>query len=532
MLLLDDDKEGHATEQLLEECSYQVFRFKSLLEAGDFLGGDFDIVLADIGLLRSQACGSELSLAALKKAPLLLKGPRPTPDDVLFGLKMGSVDFLETPVSPLKLKNIWQHTVRRMMSEMELMDIYDDVKVPASKTSVSTEHKGSSKEMGVGKATCGVHLLGDDKEKSVATQVLISTESAVSSGNKGDKLSEVGEEKSCKTKRSSRQLASANVSSRPPLAIKPHTVQSKSTISGTGGKASPSAVVPAKGPWASLGPLAPGMVWGMPLNPIGQTPGITPPLIPPPGFVPPPPFGWMMGPLCQPPAMPMAPGMQMPTGMPGFPPLPAMFGTLPAVQVQPPASCPPAMASSPPSPASSPPRSERPSSPSGSNSSAQSDVGKFSKANVSDMLAADALVLPGSPGKAVVMGGQPSSLPDDCLVDFDDGLEKTLEMQTFEELAFASEFKSPPPSTTTAMKRAESTPAALFSDTTATNIDFDYAELSRCDSLSALVDFDVFLSDDEFVCGNDCPLGLSLKKSDSFADMISANLLCTGPPAS
>lgn len=36
------------------------------------------------------------------------------------GVQLGAVDFLAKPLSPLKLQNIWQHTVRKMMSNMNI----------------------------------------------------------------------------------------------------------------------------------------------------------------------------------------------------------------------------------------------------------------------------------------------------------------------------------------------------------------------------------------------------------------------------
>ena len=42
----------------------------------------------------------------------------PTPKDILLGINSGAAEFLETPLSSLKLRNLWQHTVRKMMSNM------------------------------------------------------------------------------------------------------------------------------------------------------------------------------------------------------------------------------------------------------------------------------------------------------------------------------------------------------------------------------------------------------------------------------
>jgi hypothetical protein len=33
----------------------------------------------------------------------------------MLGIKLGAAEFLEKPLCLLKLKNIWQHVVRRMM---------------------------------------------------------------------------------------------------------------------------------------------------------------------------------------------------------------------------------------------------------------------------------------------------------------------------------------------------------------------------------------------------------------------------------
>lgn len=46
--------------------------------------------------------------------PLILMSESEAPGDVLQGIKLGAVDFLKRPLSPLKLRNIWQHAVRRV----------------------------------------------------------------------------------------------------------------------------------------------------------------------------------------------------------------------------------------------------------------------------------------------------------------------------------------------------------------------------------------------------------------------------------
>ena len=48
--------------------------------------------------------------------PLVLMSSTSGPDEVMKGIELGAVDFLETPVSQLKLRNIWQHVVRKVQS--------------------------------------------------------------------------------------------------------------------------------------------------------------------------------------------------------------------------------------------------------------------------------------------------------------------------------------------------------------------------------------------------------------------------------
>ena len=62
------------------------------------------------------ATASQQLLASAKFGglPLVLMGASSGPDEVMKGIELGAVDFLEMPISPLKLRNIWQHVVRKV----------------------------------------------------------------------------------------------------------------------------------------------------------------------------------------------------------------------------------------------------------------------------------------------------------------------------------------------------------------------------------------------------------------------------------
>jgi CheY-like chemotaxis protein len=82
--------------------------------------GGFDVLLADAAAAGAAADAPASAprsglLTSCKDLPIVLMGADATPDDVMRGVALGAADFLAKPASQLKLRNIWQHTVRRMM---------------------------------------------------------------------------------------------------------------------------------------------------------------------------------------------------------------------------------------------------------------------------------------------------------------------------------------------------------------------------------------------------------------------------------
>ncbi len=145
ILLLEPDAAARqATAALLSDLAYRlVTPAASPAEAAALLrpaGGDsdwscmgaaaaaapFDIVLADAvaavgdgGEADGEASGGAAStalraaLSAAGAPPLVLMGAGCSAAQVMAGLRLGAQDVLERPLSPLKLTNLWQHTVRR-----------------------------------------------------------------------------------------------------------------------------------------------------------------------------------------------------------------------------------------------------------------------------------------------------------------------------------------------------------------------------------------------------------------------------------
>lgn len=58
-----------------------------------------------------------LLLQAARDLPLvLISSPGTTTECVWRGIEVGAADVLEKPLSLLKLQNIWQHVVRKVMT--------------------------------------------------------------------------------------------------------------------------------------------------------------------------------------------------------------------------------------------------------------------------------------------------------------------------------------------------------------------------------------------------------------------------------
>lgn len=120
VLLLEPDVQARTeAESQLRECEYDVTSCSSTAEASTRISNptsSFDVLLFDVQSMQSKTPDSSVLSAAAKLLPLVLMSASSDSALVYLGVKLGAVDVLEKPLSPLKLKNIWQHTVRRLMS--------------------------------------------------------------------------------------------------------------------------------------------------------------------------------------------------------------------------------------------------------------------------------------------------------------------------------------------------------------------------------------------------------------------------------
>lgn len=78
--------------------------------------GDLDVLdtVQAKALAKESSDGGSLREAAAHLPLVLMSEKGSSTDDVWRGIELGAADVLEKPLSSLKLRNIWQHVVRRV----------------------------------------------------------------------------------------------------------------------------------------------------------------------------------------------------------------------------------------------------------------------------------------------------------------------------------------------------------------------------------------------------------------------------------
>lgn len=127
VLLVDGDHTRPAIEAQLRqpELQYVVTSCGNSTEALGFsraAARSFDVVLAESKLVASDEVTGRAFVDAFEDVPVVLMSEGGATDEVMRAVTLGAVDFLDKPLSVLKLKNIWQHSVRRMMQRASLFD--------------------------------------------------------------------------------------------------------------------------------------------------------------------------------------------------------------------------------------------------------------------------------------------------------------------------------------------------------------------------------------------------------------------------
>lgn len=122
VLLLDLTSDGEAARALgSHDFAYRVTTVTSLAAAQAQLSGvaaAYDCVVAEHAIVSSAPAVEATAFfraAAAPNTPVVLMGEQPSQATVLQGVRWGAVDFLHRPLSLAKLRNLWQHKIRKMM---------------------------------------------------------------------------------------------------------------------------------------------------------------------------------------------------------------------------------------------------------------------------------------------------------------------------------------------------------------------------------------------------------------------------------
>lgn len=317
ILVLDSEHTSQeAVASQLKAHSYQATCCCTCGEALEQLGtSKFDVILAEAKLLAREESNATKLREKASSLPLVLMTEDSTPVEVLQGIKLGACDFLEKPLSSLKLKNIWQHVVRKMMEDLACSEDCADVA-----GDICQEHSAAKKSV-VSAPSCpktpspaasGADIVSIATSGSKANDMgeSLCSEARKENCSDPDALTESSDVKSCTDKcsrlkkkagGSSRDVPASSggcsVSHRPPLAIKlPHAPH-------------PGYHHPAPGFSAPCMFMAPGG-WGQPSNPCVMGTPMMPGTVMPGGL------------------MPQYAG-QMPLQPPGYGPMGCMPGFMP-----------------------------------------------------------------------------------------------------------------------------------------------------------------------------------------------------------
>lgn len=141
VLLVDEEPSMSRIEAQLQhpDLGYAVTSCCSATEALGLVCSStagFDVVLAESKLVAPGESAGRGFIEAFGETPVVLMSGSCSTEEVLTAVRLGAADVLDKPLSLLKLKNIWQHSVRKMMhanSTSCLSDASADGSAPRSR---------------------------------------------------------------------------------------------------------------------------------------------------------------------------------------------------------------------------------------------------------------------------------------------------------------------------------------------------------------------------------------------------------------
>lgn len=300
LLVAADDKGRDSVAVQLKDCDYSVTACSSVGNACECLAcNSYDIVLAEAGDLRVRKGDAQQLVNGKGQVPLILMSESEAPGEVLQGIRLGAVDFLKRPLSPLKLRNIWQHTVRRMMGDVgnrETGKESDPIDCPGTPSPKDFALSGLEGGGISGSSSAGVLGRGSEGEATSEQEIpMLGSQAAETSERRRPRKTVVRDNENSVANHPPLAMKLPSFNLPPLMGIPPGcipAVGSNGIAVGMPVLDQPPFAPPSPNPFGIIPPLNPG---GMPFVP-GQLPFLGYPMIPPPvGVTPQPTFGNIAG---------------------------------------------------------------------------------------------------------------------------------------------------------------------------------------------------------------------------------------------
>ncbi|KAL6785991.1 hypothetical protein ACKKBG_A00960 [Auxenochlorella protothecoides x Auxenochlorella symbiontica] len=253
VLLVETEPElGAIASQLTQhELGYTVTSCTNLSDAMAYSTNGprmFDVILANGGLLSADDTTGRSFVDAFFDVPIVaMSDSAEATKEAMHAVELGAVDLLSKPLSMLKLKNIWQHSVRMMMATPHLLPVdamFDTSMLTLSScSSLDLPCTPSAEDTPLADVFSSSFSAVDFSDLSMDLDVVESTASfAMDQGveRAGGVSSQVG----------SKRAGAAQPYTRPPLAFKPSSF-------------GPLVPIPPVSRWPQL---PPGCVWGTPAD--------------------------------------------------------------------------------------------------------------------------------------------------------------------------------------------------------------------------------------------------------------------------
>ncbi|KAH9330826.1 hypothetical protein KI387_002934 [Taxus chinensis] len=171
VLLVDKDAETlNDIKVRLEECKYEVTAFERSEDAVSALGNpcsSFHVALVEAAIGDGLDGFSVLGAKKHNNIPTIMMSDNENREIMLRAFALGAVEFMQKPLSDEKLRNVWQHAVRKALAKGEktLPQSVKSLETEPMNSSISDEIAGDEEVVSKDKEDPGFIIEGKPHEK-------------------------------------------------------------------------------------------------------------------------------------------------------------------------------------------------------------------------------------------------------------------------------------------------------------------------------------------------------------------------------